>query len=211
MEGIRRQDETGQFGLPLRPEIRIHQPRAEEVAAGTWAMGVNAAARSAHTMDAPLPGRLVQFLDRIDLAAHAAGAAAAAQNNVGFGVSRGRILDRIIDRNIDRFLGRRATEFRPSSVFARHVASLQRRPAAALLQAPTPYHKAGRSVRSTAPQNCLRTRPGSILRRFRGDLPPRSPFRCWRELRGRPNGWPETGPCLRASSSTRPHSCRERS
>ena len=41
------------------------------------------AARSRHGMNAPLPGRLAQFPDWIELAAQAAGAAAAAGNKAG--------------------------------------------------------------------------------------------------------------------------------
>src|ERR1700682_4974200 len=57
-------------------------------------------------MNAPAPGRLAQFLDRVDLAAHAAGAAAAAGNKSGLGE-----------------LGGRTAGVRTALVFARHVTS----------------------------------------------------------------------------------------
>ena len=193
MGGISRQDEAGHLRLPLRPEIGIDQPRAEELAAGTRAVGMNAAARSAHAMNAPAPGRLAQFLDQINLAAQVAGAATAAGNKRGLDELGGRI-----------WRGP-TTQVRATPVFARHVTFLQRGPAAP---------RARGAIRDRGITTGRTDRNGSnsrSLRRFRGVLPRRSLFRCWMEPRERRHGCPETGPCLRASSSALLHSRRERS
>jgi hypothetical protein len=75
---VRRKYEVAYLGLPLRPEIRIDQPGAKKLATRARAVVVIGATPARHGMNAPPTCRLVQFIDRIDLAAHAAGSAGAA-------------------------------------------------------------------------------------------------------------------------------------
>jgi hypothetical protein len=170
--------------------MRIDQPRAEKLAAGPRTVGVNGAARTPHCMNAPLPGRLVQFLDRIDLAAHAAGAAAAAGDNWRRGFLEVRV------------------KLHTALVFTRHGHISPTRTSRSPRAHPTgfapsrshPWRLADRPTLWQSAWSAGAFRPlQSAARR-------RAPFRCWMESPARRHECPETDPCRRASSSLPLHS-----
>src|SRR5262249_57133086 len=91
--------ELGLLRLPVRPEARVLHPQAVERAARAGPARGDAAALARHRMLAPDAGRLLEFLDVGNLAAHHAGAAGAARHDARL-LCRGALVFSIVHCSI---------------------------------------------------------------------------------------------------------------